>query len=135
MPRDATQVIFECPEQFRRRLQQEKLKRGMSVKRMIMDALRQYWRDEEPQTLLELAFVEEDAETKHWTDMFAQYMERCPPAKVELLQKVIQEDLKAHPALAVSKKGQKAGEYVVVRASRVPAKSRRSRPDKNRTDS
>jgi hypothetical protein len=102
MPRNTTQVIFECPEAFRRRLQQQKLKRGISVKQMIMKALEEYWSSEysdKPQELITMEFVPYDTPEKcHWADMFVQYLERCPRGKVQLLKRVIEEDLKVHRA-------------------------------------
>jgi hypothetical protein len=112
MPKNTTQVIFECSYAFRRRLQQEKLKRRMSVKQMIMMALKEYWssHDDEdtegrPAWLLTLG-CEPDLppEKQHWADMFVKYIERCPPAKVQLLQRVIEEDLKVHRVHKTSKK-------------------------------
>jgi hypothetical protein len=99
MPKGATQVIFECSEQFRRRIDQQKLKLGKSVKQMIMEALEAYWDSKHGQgaaAVVTIGRAVDDPERAHWEEMFGEYVERCPPAKVELLQRVIEEDLKVH---------------------------------------
>jgi hypothetical protein len=99
MPKGATQVIFECPEQFRRKIDQQKLKLGKSVKAMIMEALELYWDsqpDPGPALVVTLGRLVDDPQRAHWEEMFGEYVERCPPGKVELLQRVIEEDLKVH---------------------------------------
>ena len=120
MPKNTTQVIFECPEKFRRRLQQEKLKRGISLKRMIMKALEEYWEShyEGPAYLLTLEPTGpyDTPEKCHWADMIVKHMERCPAPKVTLLQQVIEADLKAHKIRPKGRKQQIP-----------PARKRRSR--------
>jgi hypothetical protein len=97
MPKGTSQVIFECPESFRRRLYEEKLKRRMSIKRLIMEAVEAQWFDVVGEEIITLALDDpEYDERQHWADMFVKYMERCPPEKVKLLQSVIKEDLKIY---------------------------------------
>jgi hypothetical protein len=102
MPRNTTQVIFECSEDFRKRLHQEKLKRGIAVKRMIIEALEAYWLwpyDAKPGDVITLELNPYDtAEKRHWADMMVEYIERCPSDKVRLLQSVIELDLKQYRA-------------------------------------
>jgi hypothetical protein len=111
MPRGTAQVIFECPEGFRRRLYEEKLKRRMSIKRLIMEAVQAHWFDvvgEEIITIpLDAVLDAVYDEHEHWADMFVQYMERCPPEKVKLLQNVIKEDLKIYKSRQAGRKRKK----------------------------
>ena len=108
MPKNTTQIIFECSEEFRRRLQQEKLKRGTSVKQMIMEALESYWlwpADKSPGDIITFELNPYDtSEKRHWADMLVEYLERCPPEKVQLLQRVIEEDLKVYRGRKKAKK-------------------------------
>ena len=99
MPKGTTQIIFECPEAFRKRLYEEKLKRRMSIKRMIMEAVEERWfpRRSEPDEIINFTipgpYLPDYA---HWADMFVEYMERCPAEKVKLLQSVIKQDLRVY---------------------------------------
>jgi hypothetical protein len=109
MPKGTAQVIFECPESFRRRLYEEKLKRRMSIKRLIMEAVKAHWFDVVGGEII--AMVPDDPEydeREHWGEMFVEYMERCPPEKVKLLQSVIKEDLKIYKSRKSSRKRNKS---------------------------
>lgn len=123
MPKNKAQVIFECSETFRDRLQQEKTKRRTSVKRMIMAALEDYWR-RPLRTQLRMLTLEWEpppvtSEKRHWAEMFMQYLERCPAAKVQLLQSVIVEDLKVYAARKKRTK-EPPGRVKTVRMKRLP---------------
>ena len=108
MPKDTAQVIFECPDAFRRRLFEEKLKRRTSIKRLIIEAVEEHWFSRgEPTEIITLKLAPDDPEQAHWADMFVQYMERCPPAKVKLLQSVIKEDLKMYRSKRKARRGRK----------------------------
>jgi hypothetical protein len=137
MPKGTAQVIFECPESFRRRLYEEKLKRRMSIKRLIMEAVEEQWfyaveeqrfSAEEQRfsadkgEILVLTPDPEADEREHWGEMFVEYMERCPPQKVQLLQSVIKEDLKIYKSRRAGRKRNKSA--AAEKGKRLPAKNR-----------
>ncbi len=107
MPKNATQIIFECSEDFKDRIDQERLKRGSSRKKMIMEALEDYWRRSpkaQKRWLVTLGTrPQESADIEHWVGMWREYLKRCPPAKIQLLQRVMEEDLKAHKPQTLTK--------------------------------
>jgi hypothetical protein len=110
MPKGTAQVIFECPESFRRRLYEEKLKRRMSIKRLIMEAVEETWFSDDKGEIIFLGSPRDQErllERLHWGEMFEEYMERCPPEKVQLLQSVIKEDLKIYKSRRSSRKRNK----------------------------
>jgi hypothetical protein len=100
MPKGVSQVVFECPEEFRRRLYEEKLKRRISIKRLIIDAVEERWFSRssggEPSIIVTLGRAYDSPEKAHWADMFVRFMECSPSPKVRLLQDVIKEDLKLY---------------------------------------
>jgi hypothetical protein len=108
MPKGTAQVIFECPESFRRRLNEEKLKRRMSIKQLIMEAVEEQWFSADKGEIVNLQLGPEPDEREHWGEMFVEYMERCPPEKVKLLQSVIKEDLKIYKSRKASRKRNKS---------------------------
>jgi hypothetical protein len=100
MSKKAAQVIFECSDEFRKRLFEEKIKRRKSIKRMVAEALEEYWQSTPGSGEIlsyDLGWAgPDDPDLAHWAGMFVQYIERCPPEKVKLLQSVIKADLKIH---------------------------------------
>lgn len=103
------QISFYCTAEFSKLIHTEKVRRGLTIQEMITKALAEYFRRPPAEELRaqEAAFIEKfdrdgrapaaewpHYEVQRWLDLGAQYFQRMPRAKRQLLEECMILDLK-----------------------------------------
>jgi len=99
-------VGIRCPEEVYKRIRSEALVRGLTLQRLVTEALNSYFAKKPSPTHREIVGSQE----RLWKDLFQMYVREMPQVKLDLLMDYLELNLRLHKSSRLRKLKKGKGE-------------------------